>query len=128
MSRVDDIVAAYVRLRDQKAELKAQQAEVMKPYDEALAKLEAEALQILSDTGVESMKTSAGPVYKSVVATSATVQDKSAFMDYIREHLAFDLLDVRANKTAVQDFVTENQDTPPGVVIRREMKVGFRRA
>ena len=127
MSRVDDIVAAYVRLRDQKAELKAQQAEAMKPYDETLAKLEAEALQILSDTGVESMKTSAGTVYKSV-ATSATVQDKSAFMDYIREHLAFDLLDVRANKTAVQDFVTENQDTPPGVVIRREMKVGFRRA
>ena len=127
MSRVDDIVAAYVRLLDQKAELKAQQAEAMKPYDEALAKLEAEALQILSDTGVESMKTSAGTVYKSV-ATSATVQDKSAFMDYIREHLAFDLLDVRANKTAVQDFVTENQDTPPGVVIRREMKVGFRRA
>ena len=127
MSRVDDIVAAYVRLRDQKAELKAQQAEAMKPYDEALSKLEAEALQILSDTGVESMKTSAGTVYKSV-ATSATVQDKSAFMDYIREHLAFDLLDVRANKTAVQDFVTENQDTPPGVVIRREMKVGFRRA
>ena len=127
MSRVDDIVAAYVRLRDQKAELKAQQAEAMKPYDEALARLEAEALQILSDTGVESMKTSAGTVYQSV-ATSATVQDKSAFMDYIREHLAFDLLDVRANKTAVQDFVTENQDTPPGVVIRREMKVGFRRA
>ena len=127
MSRVDDIVAAYVRLRDQKAELKAQQAEVMKPYDEALAKLEAEALQILSDTGVESMKTSAGTVYKSV-ATSATVQDKSAFMDYLKEHQAFDLLDVRANKTAVQDFVTENQDTPPGVVIRREMKVGFRRA
>lgn len=127
MSRVDDIVAAYVRLRDQKAELKAQQAEAMKPYDEALAKLEAEALQILSDTGVESMKTSAGTVYKSV-ATSATVQDKSAFMDYIKEHQAFDLLDVRANKTAVQDFVTENQDTPPGVVIRREMKVGFRRA
>ena len=120
MSRVDDIVAAYVRLRDQKAELKAQQAEALKPYDEALAKLEAEA-------GVESMKTSAGTVYQSV-AMSATVQDKSAFMDYIKEHQAFDLLDVRANKTAVQDFVTENQDTPPGVVIRREMKVGFRRA
>lgn len=127
MSRVDDIVAAYVRLRDQKAELKAQQAEALKPYDEALAKLEAEALRILSDTGVESMKTSVGTVYQSV-AMSATVQDKSAFMDYIKEHQAFDLLDVRANKTAVQDFVTENQDTPPGVVIRREMKVGFRRA
>lgn len=127
MSRVDDIVAAYVRLRDQKAELKAQQAEALKPYDEALAKLEAEALRILSDTGVESMKTSAGTVYQSV-AMSVTVQDKSAFMDYIKEHQAFDLLDVRANKTAVQDFVTENQDTPPGVVIRREMKVGFRRA
>lgn len=124
---IEDLVRAYVTLRDQKAELKAAQAEAMKPYDEALAKLEARALTLLSNSGVESMKTSAGTVY-STTFTSATVSDKSAFMDYVTNNNAFDLLDVRANKTAVQDFMAANEDVPPGVTVRRELKVGFRRA
>ena len=127
MDNIETLVQAYVTLRDEKAALKAQQAEALKPYDEALAKLEARALSVLNDMGVDSMKTAAGTVYSSV-ATSATVQDKSAFMDYVTNNKAFELLDIRANKTAVQDFLSEHQDTPPGVVVRREMKVGFRRA
>lgn len=124
---IEDLVRAYVTLRDQKAALKAEQAEALKPYDEALAKLEARALAVLSQSGVESMKTSAGTVY-STTFTSATVSDKAAFMDYITNNEAFDLLDVRANKTAVQDFLAANNDVPPGVTVRRELKVGFRRA
>ena len=124
---IEDLVRAYVTLRDQKAALKAEQAEALKPYDEALAKLEARALAVLSQSGVESMKTSAGTVY-STTFTSATVSDKSAFMDYVTSNEAFDLLDVRANKTAVQDFLAANNDVPPGVTVRRELKVGFRRA
>lgn len=124
---IEDLVRAYITLRDQKAALKAEQAEAMKPYDEALAKLEARALAALNQTGVESMKTSAGTVY-STTFTSATVADKSAFMEYITNNDAFDLLDVRANKTAVQDYMAANDDVPPGVTVRRELKVGFRRA
>lgn len=127
MNDVNVIVTAYIKLRDQKAELKAKQAEEMKVYDDALAKLEAQAKTILAESNTESIKCAAGTVY-TTTATSATVADKSAFMDYIRANEAFDLLDVRANKTAVQDFVTEHQDTPPGVTVRRELKVGFRRA
>ncbi len=124
---IEDLVRAYVTLRDQKAALKAEQAEAMKPYDEALAKLEARALSVLNQSGVESMKTAAGTVY-STTSTSATVSDKSAFMDYVTNNGAFDLLDVRANKTAVQDFLAAHEDVPPGVTVRRELKVGFRRA
>ena len=124
---IEDLVKAYITLRDQKAALKAAQAEALKPYDEALAKLEAQALTALNQSGVESMKTAAGTVY-STTATSATVADKSAFMEYITNNGAFDLLDVRANKTAVQDYLAANNDVPPGVTVRREIKVGFRRA
>ena len=73
------------------------------------------------------MKTSVGTAYRSE-RTSVTVADKSAFMDYIESNKAFDLLDVRANKTAVEGFMAENQDVPPGVNIRREVAVNFRRA
>lgn len=127
MANVETIVAAYIQVRDQKAELKAKQAEEMKRFDEALDKLEGMALAALQQAGAESLRTSAGTVYQST-RTSATVADKSAFMDYVKDTGAYDLLDVRANKTAVEDFLSQHQDTPPGVVIRREVTVGFRRA
>ncbi|WP_440264809.1 hypothetical protein [Duodenibacillus massiliensis] len=127
MANVETIVAAYIQVRDQKAELKAKQAEEMKRFDEALDKLEGMALAALQQAGAESLRTPAGTVYQST-RTSATVADKSAFMDYVKDNGAYDLLDVRANKTAVEDFLSQHQDTPPGVVIRREVTVGFRRA
>ena len=127
MANVETIVAAYIQVRDQKAELKAKQAEEMKRFDEALDKLEGMALAALQQAGAELLRTSAGTVYQST-RTSATVADKSAFMDYVKDNGAYDLLDVRANKTAVEDFLSQHQDTPPGVVIRREVTVGFRRA
>lgn len=127
MANVETIVAAYIQVRDQKAELKAKQAEEIKRFDEALDKLEGMALAALQQAGAESLRTSAGTVYQST-RTSATVADKSAFMDYVKDNGAYDLLDVRANKTAVEDFLSQHQDTPPGVVIRREVTVGFRRA
>lgn len=124
---VEAIVSAYIKVRDEVAQIKASHKAQLEPYTQALDKLEAQMLQVLSDAGVESMKTSVGTAYRSE-RTSVTVADKSAFMDYIESNKAFDLLDVRANKTAVEGFMAENQDVPPGVNIRREVAVNFRRA
>ena len=124
---VEAIVGAYIKVRDEVAQIKASHKAQLEPYVQALDKLEAQMLQVLSDAGVESMKTSVGTAYRSE-RTSVTVADKSAFMGYIESNKAFDLLDVRANKTAVEGFMAENQDVPPGVNIRREVAVNFRRA
>lgn len=126
-TNVEAIVGAYIKVRDEVAQIKASHKAQLEPYVQALDKLEAQMLQVLSDAGVESMKTSVGTAYRSE-RTSVTVADKSAFMDYIESNKAFDLLDVRANKTAVEGFMAENQDVPPGVNIRREVAVNFRRA
>ena len=125
--KVDDVVRAYITIRDQIAQIKARQKAELQPYNEALEKLELQVLQMLTDAGVESMKTSAGTAYTST-RTSVTVADKSAFMDYVTSNNAFELLDIRANKTAVDGFLEENQDLPPGVNVRRELAVNFRRA
>ena len=125
--KVDDVIRAYITIRDTIAQIKARQKVELQPYNEALDKLELQVLQVLNDAGVESMKTSAGTAYTST-KTSVTVADKSAFMDYVTSNNAFELLDVRANKTAVDGFLEENQDVPPGVNVRREITVNFRRA
>lgn len=126
-ANVESIVSAYIKVRDEVAQIKASHKAQLEPYTQALDKLESQMLQILSDAGVESMKTAAGTAYRSEKA-SVTVADKSAFMDFIESNKAFDLLDVRANKTAVEGFMAEHQDVPPGVNIRREVTVNFRRA
>lgn len=136
---VDQLIKAYVALRDKKAEAKAAFVESMKPVESGLHAIECEMLKRMGDSGVDSMKTSSGTAYKSV-RTTVSVSDKSAFLDFVVANTvkaladgadpieAFDLLDVKANKTGVEMFLEANQELPPGVNMRREEVVGFRRS
>ncbi len=136
---VEELVKAYITLRDKKAELKAEFVKTQKPYDDALYQIECEMLTKMKDTGVESMKTSAGTAYRSVRST-VSVADKEAFKGFVLELIekasaenqdptwAFDFLDIKANKSAVEDYLSSQDELPPGVNLRREEVVGFRRA
>lgn len=124
---LEQLVAAYIQVRDKVAEIKAQQAADLKPYQEALSKLEFATLKLLDEAGVDSAKTKAGTAYL-LVRTSVVVADKSSFMDYVTNNERFDLLDVRANKTAVEGMLSDDEDLPPGLNIRRDKAVGFRRS
>lgn len=136
---VEELVKAYISLRDKKAELKAEFAKQQKPYDDALFQIESEMLAKMNDTGVESMKTAAGTAYKSIRST-VSVADKEAYKRFVLAQIeaaeasaedplwAFDFLDVKANKSAVEDFLAAKDELPPGINLRREEVVGFRRA
>lgn len=123
----DQVVGIYIKTRDAKKALEAEQKLALKPYEDALAKLESRALAILSEQGADSLKTKYGTCYQAV-RRSVRTSDKEAFMDYVKDHEAFDLLDVRPNKTAVEDFVNEHGDLPPGISSETMLAVNFRRA
>lgn len=127
MQNADKLVGAYIQLRDKTASMEAEFKEQMKPYKQALAQLEEQMLAMLEESGVESIKTAFGTAYKSEKA-SVTVADRQAFMDYVKANGAFDLLDVRPNKSGVEVFMQEHQDVPPGVNYRRVISCNFRRA
>lgn len=132
---VEELVRAYISLRDKKAELKAELTKQMQPYDSALFQIESEMLAKMKDTGVESMKTAAGTAYKSIRST-VSVADKEAYKRFVLAQIAsaedpmwaFDFLDIKANKSAVEDFLAAKDELPPGINLRREEVVGFRRA
>lgn len=124
----DELVAAYIHLRQKKAELEAKQKEEMAPMTAALDAIEEEVHQRLNAMGVSSIKVKdVGTAYTKRVR-SVKVFDKAMFMDYIKNNSAFDLLDVRANKTAVEDYISQYQDLPPGLTSTEEESVGFRKA
>jgi hypothetical protein len=126
--KLSDAVSLYIKLRDKKAEIKAQMDEAVKPIQEKMDKLEAKLLEAFQATGVDSVKTEFGTAYTSV-RTTASIADRDAFMEFVKAHEEWSLLEVRAAKTAIEQYRAANDDElPPGVNIREERVVNVRRS
>jgi hypothetical protein len=123
---IDTRVEQYVKIRDKIRDLEKAHDDTIKPYKDALEGLNALLLQHLQELGVESARTSSGTVYRSN-KTSASVADPAAFFDFVLANKTFDLLDKRANKTAVTDYVKDTGSPPPGVNYTVSQVVGVRR-
>ena len=123
----DELIGSYVSIRDKKAALEKQQKEALQPFTEALAQIEQEVHARLNQAGVDRIGGSSGTAYVHM-RSSVKVDDKSAFMEYVEANKEFGLLDVKANKTAIETFLETNQQLPPGISVDRTEVVGFRRS
>lgn len=120
-------VDQYIRLRDKIKEIEAGHKEELKRYKDTLEKLNAVILQHLTLVGGESIRTAAGTAYVTE-KKSASLADPAAFMDYVIANGAWDLLDRKANSTAVADYIAEHDAPPPGVNYSTTLVVGVRRS
>lgn len=126
--KLSDAVSLYIKLRDQKAELKAEADAKLKPIQERMDKLEAKLLEAFQNTGVDSVRTEFGTAYQST-RTTASIADRDAFMEFVKSREEWSLLEVRVAKTAVEQYRAANDDElPPGVNIREERVVNVRRS
>lgn len=125
--KIEELVEKYVALRDKKAQIKAKyDAEVAK-VDDVLDRVEAALLKHFDSVGVESVSTKAGTAYKST-RNSATVGDWDSFLHFVQQQEAWNFLERRVSKTAVEEFRSANDDLPPGVNYRSEVVVNIRRS
>lgn len=119
-------VEQYVKLRDKIKQIKDEQKKILKPYNETLEQLNALLLAHLNGLNGNSVSTDAGTVYRTE-KKSASLADAEAFMEYVIANGAFDLLDRKANVTAVEDHINEHNAPPPGVNFQSTFEVGVRR-
>lgn len=120
-------VAQYVQLRDEIKKKDDEHKEAMRPFRETLDRLNSVLLEHLNSVGGESVRTGAGTVYRSE-KKSASLADPDAFMRYVIQHEEWDLMDRKANVTAVADYIAEHGAQPPGVNFSTTFQVGVRRA
>ena len=120
-------VGQYVKLRDLIKEKDDFHKEVMKPYRQALEDLNLVLLGHLDTIGVENAKTESGTVYMTA-KKSVKIVDEPVFWDFVTTNEAWDLIDKKANVTAVSDYLEEHQALPPGLDITTMNVVGVRRA
>jgi len=125
--KLSEVVDKYIQLRDKKAELKREYDAKVATIDTTLDQIEAKLLEVFDSTGMESTRTESGTAYVST-RTSASVVDRDAFMDHVKRHGDWTLLEVRCSKVAVEQYKAANNEVPPGVNIREERVVNVRRS
>ena len=127
MADIATRVAQYVALRDKiKAQNEAHKI-AMEPANETLEQLNSVLLAHLNVLAVNSASTDNGTVYRTK-KKRASLADGKAFMDFVIANAAYDLLDRKANVTAVEEFIKGNKAPPPGVNFSSTYVVGVKRA
>jgi hypothetical protein len=126
--KLSEAVTLYIQLRDKKAQMKSDFDASVAPINDKMEKLEAKLLDVFNKTGMDSVKTEFGTAY-TAVRTTASVADREAFMEFVKANEEWSLIEVRAAKTAIEQFRDNNDnELPPGINIRSERVVNIRRS
>ena len=126
--KLSEAVTLYIQLRDKKAQMKSEFEASVAPITDKMEKLEAKLLDVFNKTGMDSVRTEHGTAY-TAVRTTASVADREAFMEFVKANEEWSLIEVRAAKTAIEQFRDNNDnELPPGINIRSERVVNIRRS
>lgn len=122
------LVKAYVKMRDYRAQLKAQYEEQDNTIKEQMELVEAQLLELCKTTGADSLRTKFGTASRTV-QTRYWTSDWEAMHKFIMEHNAPDLLERRISQRQMQEFIKENPDAMPvGLNVDNRYTVSVRRS
>ncbi len=123
---IDQLVEMYRKLREKKSEIDQEYKARLTKVREKQEVIENAILKFFNETGLESAKTPHGTAYVSTVM-NARVADRDTFFEFVRRNDAWDMLESRANKTAVREYIEEAGETPPGVDTAQIRKINIRK-
>lgn len=124
---LEKLTKVYLKIRDKRAELKAQ----FEAEDEKLSKQLDEVKRALLDycksQNVDSVRTPAGLFYRSL-KTRYWTNDWESMNKFILEHGIPEFYEKRLNQTSVKQFLEENPDVlPPGLNVDSEYVITVRK-
>ena len=123
---VDDVIQAYIKLRDDTDALEKRHKEELKPLRDKMSKCELWLQNQLQLAGLQSFKSDKGTAFFQEVQT-VSVPGWEDTKKFIQEKDMWDLLDRRVSKSAVLDYIETYGEVPPGVNVVRTKLVRVRR-
>lgn len=124
---IDKLAAIYIKIRTKISELTKKydtEVEVLKEQQEQIKFALNDKMKAL---GVESMRTSAGTVSRSV-KTRFNTQDWDSFKAFLVEHDVLDLLEKRIAQGNMAKFLEDNPGlVPPGLNSTTEYDISVRK-
>jgi len=125
----EELVSAYITLRDERAKLKEQYESADKKLVEDMDQLEQALLEVCRSINADSIKTAVGTVIRKI-NERFYCNDWENFKDYVLEQGAIELLERRIHQGNFKQHLTEtNADgLPPGVNVMREFGITVRKS
>jgi hypothetical protein len=128
LQKIDNMVRAYIRIRDRRAENKKLFEEQDSDLESQMQLISDEMLNLCKKINADSIKTKYGTIMRSVKSRYWT-NDWDSMYDFIEETGAFGLLEKRLHQTNMKDFLAENPDLlPKGLNVESEYTVLVRRS
>lgn len=124
---IDSAIQKSLQLRDKIKEIESSHKEELAPYKEAKNTLDNAILALLQKSGVQSAKSDHGTAYLST-RTSSPVTDWEEFREFVVKEELWHLLYQRASTKAVEEYLEETGDIPPGVKVSREITLNVRKS
>jgi hypothetical protein len=124
---IETLVERYIALREKKAQIKAEYEAKVEHIDSLQSKVEGVLLRFFEEQGSSSIRTPAGTAYKAT-RVSATIADWDSFLEHVKANQAYEMLERRCSKVAVEQYKAANDELPPGVNWREDVVVNFRRS
>lgn len=119
-------VSQFITVREAIQKLETELEEKIKPLRDIKELLSGWLITHLQKIGVESARTSFGTCSLSK-KYSASLADPDGFMKWVIANNQFELIDRRANVTAVRAYLEETKSLPPGVNFSSYISVGVQR-
>ena len=118
-ANADRLTAAYIKMRDKKAELTKEYDTKIAEIEQQMLMVEDELKKLFDDVGADSIKTAHGLVYRSV-KTQYQVNDWDSMYKFIKEHDVPQVLQQRISTTNMKQFLNDNPDLMPMGMNRSE--------
>jgi hypothetical protein len=114
MSKItaDRLTDAYIKIRDKRSTILQEYERQDNELKEQLEIISNQLLDICRETGVESLRTSAGTVSRTVKSRYWT-NDWGNMYEFIMQNNAPQLLEQRIHQTNMKAFLAENPDVLP---------------
>lgn len=124
---LEKLTKVYLKIRDKRAELKAQFEQEDEKLSKQLDEVKRALLDYCKSQNVDSVRTPAGLFYRSL-KTRYWTNDWESMNKFILEHGIPEFYEKRLNQTSVKQFLEENPDVlPPGLNVDSEYVITVRK-
>ena len=128
--RSDDVVRAYIATRDEISAIKKETKEKVAKLEELQTKRLQWLQQQLDEAGQDSVTVRGVGTYFKKKSEFVSVDDMDAFVAFLEQNKAWDLLNKAVNKSAALERMGEDRDLSkvPGLKYSSEIEVQVRRS
>ena len=125
--KVDDLVSAYINIRDARKKLEDEYNAADEVLKNDLTQLEVEFLKVCNDINANSINTAHGIVMRQMKERFFCT-DWDGFYQFVLDHKIPQILEKRIHQGNFKELYSTLEGMPPGVNVMREYGITVRKA